>query len=611
MNKQLSACRRTLIGALYTVFILAATAMQAQTVSPQRVEAQAAVAAKDYTKALPLYKELYEASPNETYQEYLNVLLSAEKYKDAEKLVLSRMQNSFPATLFIDLGRVYKAQKKEAKAAEQYTLAVNRINGDDILTQKLTAAFTEVNELEYAIEAYKRAIQLTGNPYAYNAQIANLYIKTGQLDKALDQVLQIGVGQFLNTEAIETMFLEWMGNDPKKLQLAQKNLIRRINENPDNVNLPKLLTWIYTQRGDWEGALIQMEALDERNKGTGRELMEYAGTANNAKQYSYAQKAYDDVIAKGNTNPFYIQAKGEKLKMGFNQLKEDPNSTLQQATSLLALFDSFFVEYPGLYASPFANNYAELAALYADQPKKGISILQTAIQHPDTKRAQAGALKLQQADYNVLIGKIWDASLLYSQVDKDFKQDFLGEDARYRNARLAYYRGDFSWAQRQLDVLKASTSELIANDALSLSVLITENAEDSNYYPLNRFAYADLLLFQNKDSIAEKLLDSVAAAFPKHGLNDDILLLRSKMDIKHHKYTQAIDHLKEIVAKYGTDVLGDDALYNIADIYLNDLNDKENARKYYEQLIIDFPGSTFVQSARQQLNELKSPSSTP
>ncbi len=216
-------------------------------------------------------------------------------------------------------------------------------------------------------------------------------------------------------------------------------------------------------------------------------------------------------------------------------------------------------------------------------------------------------LKLQMGDYYLLEGKIWDASLTYSQVDKEFKQDAMGEDARFRNAKLAYYRGDFDWAQRQLLILKSATSELIANDALALSVLITENVEDSLKFPLQRFAFAGLLIAQNKDKEATDLLDSIATAFPKHPLNDDILMEHAKMAEKHHDYTTALNYLEKIHKDFGTDVLGDDAVYKIADIYFNIYNNKEKAKEYYEQLIIEYPGSTFVQLARQKLHDIDHP----
>ncbi|RYF91715.1 MAG: hypothetical protein EOO00_07980 [Chitinophagaceae bacterium] len=224
----------------------------------------------------------------------------------------------------------------------------------------------------------------------------------------------------------------------------------------------------------------------------------------------------------------------------------------------------------------------------------------------------SGWAKLQLGDYYILTGKIWDASLAYSQVDKAFREDQLGEEARFRNAKLAYYRSDFEWAQGQLSVLKASTSELIANDAMYLSVLITENIPpDSVMTPLQRFAYADLLLFQNKDKEAEALLDSIAQAFPKHPLNDDILMLRSRLAVKHRDYKLALDYLRQVYEACKNcgkdDLLRDDALFRTADIYHHFLEQPVLAKQYYEQLILDFPGSTFVQTARQKLAELDNP----
>jgi TolA-binding protein len=204
----------------------------------------------------------------------------------------------------------------------------------------------------------------------------------------------------------------------------------------------------------------------------------------------------------------------------------------------------------------------------------------------------------------VLLGRIWDASLSYSQVEKEFKQDVMAEEGRFRNAKLSFYRGDFDLAQKQLNILKSGTSNLIANDAIDLSVLITENVEDSNTAPLQRFAYADLLLFQNKDKEAEALIDSIAQAVPKHPLADDIVMMHATLAIKHRDFPRALAYLKEVMDKYGKDVLADDALFKTAQIYYEELHQTEEAKKYYEQLIIDYPGSTYVQTARQKLADI-------
>ena len=157
-------------------------------------------------------------------------------------------------------------------------------------------------------------------------------------------------------------------------------------------------------------------------------------------------------------------------------------------------------------------------------------------------------------------------------------------------------------------MLKASTSELIANDALYLSVLITENiSSDSNYVPLQRFAAADLLLFQNKDAEAARILDSVATNFKDHPLQDDILMKQAKIAQKHREYDKALAYLKRIHSEYGKDVLADDALFAMAEIQEKMLNKKDEAAKIYAQLIIEYPGSTYVQLARKKVKELEAP----
>ena len=369
----------------------------------------------------------------------------------------------------------------------------------------------------------------------------------------------------------------------------------------------EILTWVYTQKNDWEGAVIQIEALDERNQEPGRRLIDFARTAVAAKQYDIADRAFNDVIAKGEDKPFYMVAKSEQLSAGYARLISDPQNAGNTADTLAARYEFFLGAYPNFSPYQIVSDYADIEAHYLGDPGKAISIIQKALYRQDIRREQLGTLKLEMGDYYLLEGKIWMASLTYSQVDKEFKQDAMGEDARFRNAKLAYYRGDFDWAQRQLLVLKSATSELIANDALALSVLITENVEDSDRYPLKRFACADLLLEQNKVAEGYAILDSIVKVFPKHPLVDDILMLHAKTEERLKHYDKAIEYLERIHKEYGTDVLGDDAVYREAEVFRTEMNDMPKAKQEYEQLIIEYPGSTFVQAARQMLYEIDHP----
>lgn len=588
------------------IFLAALLALPGSNVFAQATVAGARqlAADKNYDKAIAAYAEVYSLSPDSVYKEYLTTLLAAKKYKQAEQLVRKQMTLRDNPLLLVDLGAVYESDGKTEKANEQFDRVIGMINGDMMFTDRMVKAFTDAKKDEYAIEAYEKTGKLIGAPFYFSLPEATLYAKIGKFDKAIDALLLSNPAQGLNLETVKSVLLELLGNDQEKLRIAQKVLISRINEHPGNGYYTELLTWIYTQKNDWEGALIQMEAIDELNKENGQHLMEFARTAAAAKEYTTAEKAYDDIILKGKELPYYNLAKSERLTVTLSQIKNNPEYKPEDVKNLAVLYDSFLAEYPKYYGMQTGSDYATLLAQYGDDVRGAIKILKKGLEDPDIRRNTAAQFKLQLGDYYILIGQLWEASLIYSQVDKEFKQDALAEEARFRNARLTYYQGDFDWAQQQLKILKSATSQLIANDAIYLSVLITENVEDSNLVPLQRFSKAGLLVFQNKDKEAEALLDSINMAYPQHPLNDDILMMRADLERKHHRYDKAITYLKKIYDEYKEDVLGDDAVYKMADIYQNDLHQPDSAKHYYEQLIIDYPGSTFVQIARQRLNEL-------
>ena len=573
-------------------------------------QARAFTEKKEYDKAAEVYKKMYEQNPadNDVYTEYLELLLQTKNYKEAEKIVDIQKSGkpNWPMP-FVDAGRVLQAAGKDKKAIEQYDEAIARLNGDDSWTRQVANKFVAMGNDDYAIKAYERVREQFQVKYMYTGPLSRLYAKKGETEKAIAVMLDGGQAFMMNgAEDTKAGLLEILGNDPKKLQAGQKALIKKINEQPDNPFFTDLLTWLYTQKDDWDGALMQVVALDTRLKEQGGRMLGFARYAVKEEKYDIAVKAYDEIISLGNDIPYYTIAASERLTAQFAALQKNVNFTKLDVEALLKQYDAFFTQSPQFYANDIVCDYAKLQAQYNNNPKAGIAILKKALEQPGLTKMLNGQCKLQLGDYMILDGDVWESSLLYSQVDKAFREDVLGEEARFRNAKLAYYRGDFEWAQGQLTVLKASTAELIANDALYLSILITENiTEDSNFTPLKRFAYADLLLFQNKDKEADVLLDSIVTNYPQHPLYDDILLQKAKLAQKHREYEKAIEYLVTIHAKHGKDVLGDDAVFRMGDIYERYMNKPDDAKKYYEMLIIEYPGSTFVQTARNRLAALQ------
>lgn len=565
---------------------------------------------QQYDKAVDAYKDLYKAEPanHKVYDGYIKSLMAAEEYKQAEKLLEKLIdQNPNNPVTRIDLGTVLKAQGKDKQAENAFEDAISKVNGDDMLTQLIAQKFISMERDDLALQTYEHATKMLHNNYLYSGPMSQLYFKMGNLDRAISTLLDAS-RSFYNrgVEEVKATLLEYLGDDKKKLAKAQKALIKKINEEPENPYYSDLLIWIYTQKNDWEGAFIQVRALDERYDENGERIVEFARYAVKEKEYQEALKAYDEALQMGDDYPFKASIINEQLDIKFLLLQENPEYAQEEVIALGKEYQTFLDSFPQYYVSETLRDYAKLEAQYADNPQKAIDLLQKSIAQPNARIDFAARCKLQLGDYYILVDRVWDASLTYSQVDKDFREDMLGEEARFRNGKLAYYRGDFDWANGQLSVLKASTSELIANDALYLSVLITENIPpDSNYLPLERFAHADLLLFQNKDEQAEKILDSIATYFPEHPLQDDILMQQAAIAKKHRKYEEAISYLKEIHTKHAKDVLADDALYKIAQIYEQNLENNKEAGEYYSQLVIEYPGSTFVQLARKKIKELE------
>ena len=237
--------------------------------------------------------------------------------------------------------------------------------------------------------------------------------------------------------------------------------------------------------------------------------------------------------------------------------------------------------------------------------QKASDLLYDIIEMPRASKQIVSEVKLELGDLLLFAGETWDASLLYSQVEKSNKNDVVGSQAKFRNAKLSYYNDDFQWAKSQLDVLRASTSKLVANDAMELSLLISDNMEeDSTYEMLSYYAAADLMVYRNQLDSAWMLLEEIVHRNLSHNLFDEVLMQKAKIRMKQGRFEEADSLLQFIVDHYGTDILADDALFMLAELNEQQLNNPEKARQCYEKLILDYPTSLYVDRARKRYRNM-------
>jgi hypothetical protein len=380
-----------------------------------------------------------------------------------------------------------------------------------------------------------------------------------------------------------------------------------VQKYPDQPIYTELLAWLFLQKKDFASAFVQTASLDKRYGEPGLRLMNLGQLAFNNRDFSTAVKSYQYVIDKGPLSDYYLSARMELLNVLTTEQEEKPGGNKEAFVLIEQQYEQTLYEV-GKNASTASliQDLAHIKAFRLDKIQEAIDLLDFALQMPGLYERSGAMCKLELADILLFKGEVWEASLLYSQVELDFKEDALGHEAKYRNAKVSYYSGDFEWAQTQLDVLKASTSKLISNDAIDLSLLITDNFNmDTLTLPMEMYARADFLSFKGKYAEAEITLDSITYQFAGHSLSDDILMMKASMKFKQGLFEDSRDMYQQVVDLYGMDINADDALFKLAGMYEYIFLDTEKAMPLYEKLIIEYPGSLYVVDARKRFRELR------
>jgi tetratricopeptide (TPR) repeat protein len=388
----------------------------------------------------------------------------------------------------------------------------------------------------------------------------------------------------------------------------KKQIYDRIQTEPNAIVYPELLIWLLLQEKDFAAAFRQVKALDRKLRENGNRLFQFANMAANERDFNTAIEAYDYIVeVKGANSGFYLEAKIEGLRCRRFKLMDDSNLTDSYIIELKSKYTDFLNELGrNRNTATILIDLAELEAYYLNNLPIAISLLTEVIGFPGINPRLQATAKLNLGDYQLMFGEIWEATLLYSQVDKAFQDDLLGQDARFRNARLSYYTGDFTWAQSQFDVLKASTSKFISNDALDLSVFIMDNLGlDTTPEPLKMYAKAELLSFQNQTQAAFHVLDEIVKNYPDHSLMDDIWYLKGNIYRKQKKYAEAITFYEKTISSDPGGIRTDNALFALGELHELFVKDTEKAKSYYERIFMEFTDSLYAVEARKKFRQLR------
>jgi len=534
--------------------------------------------------------------------------IALEDYDQAERLIKKQIRKNKRDLLnYIELGYIYKLQKKETKAVEQYQFVVNNIPANRNMINRIGNSFLSKREFNYAEDTYAKGRELI--PYTFHYEMANVYAYQRKSQELIDEYLDLLIEEPESLPSIMNHLQARMSSnyDDNFKYILKRTLIKRIQKNKGGYIYNEVLIWYYVQEKDFNNAIIQAKALDRRLKEGGRRLIELGGFATSNGMYETAKEAYSYVIKRNKGSVYYRQAKLAYLNVLYIQVEKGQIRSKEQIEHLEKQYIEAIDEFGKNYTTiGLIKNFAHLLAFYLDKSPEAVSMLKSIIKLPDLKPLLKGACKIELADILVLQGEVWEATIEYAQAEKLNKGNNVGYEARFKRAKLAFYMGNFDWAQAQLDVLKGSTSQLIANDAFHLSMLITDNIGiDTTNRALRYFSRAEMYLVQNKEELALLILDTLENGYKSSLLIDEVLFLKAKLFESQGDIDRAIINLKKIEASYAFDLLGDDAIYKLAQIYDYQKNNKDEAKKYYKKIIFDYPGSIYVTESRKRFRILR------
>ncbi len=562
----------------------------------------------EFGKAALLYESLLKKTPSSTYlyTNYLNCLVALKDFEKADRMIRDQSRQ-FPSEPAYKVDRAWLQVKagnpdKAKKMAEE---TVDDIRNEE---QALAVALALIRRdfLPAAESAFLKGRKLADDSFLFSGDLSALYARMGKKEAMINEGIRYAQSNPANLEEVERIFQDNISEE-QDWELLIKTLRQGIQRNPDDGASNELLMWTLVQKKDFYAAFVQFRALDKRRNEMGKRVMDLAIICLKNGDFDNAVRCYEYVVSLGENKPFYFQAEYGLLDVSYKRIAVYNRYKQQDVLDAVQAYQRFIDRYKQFSETEFAEKQlAQLYLFYLDRPDTAIRILENIVQNPRVKKAFKGEAKLDLGDAYLMIGEVWDAELYYSQVDKEFKEEPMGQEAKFRMARLFYYKGEFERAAAYLDVLKTATTQLISNNAIQLSLLIQDNTGlDTTEEPMKLYAASELLIFRNKTQEGLEKLDEIERLFPNHALQDEILMAKAKAMLRQNLPDSALHYLERIVSSHGADILADNALFMMAQICEYRLNQPERAMELYERVLLEYPSSLFAVEARKRFRFLR------
>lgn len=556
----------------------------------------------EFEKALISYQRLLKDKPgNQDYfLKIVEIYHQLEQYEKVRELLQEKISKNRNPQYLVELGYNYQLNNNQEKAQEFYNQAIEKIKERPVYTYYVANRFESHALFDYAINAYETGMALN-DKLNYHIQLARIYGELGQTEKMFDNYITYLEKNINYSSYIQRSISGYITENPEDENNIKfkRVLIKKIQTNP-NILWNQLLSWLYVQQKEYSKAFIQEKAIYKREQLSLDGILDLSEITLKEDNYEIANEILDYIIENAINPETIVEAHKNKLELEVKHAsKKDYNALDERYKALLTSFGRV-PETVDLQLS-----YANFLAFRLNQPETAITFLKEGLTNNLNKFLQA-KIKLVLGDILIFQERFNEALIYYTQIQANLKNSTLAQEARFKVAKASYYKGDFDWAESQLKILKSSTSQLIANDALDLKLLISDNKfEDSTQTALRQYAKADLMAYQNKTNEAIAILDTVLANHKTETIVDQALFMQAQLYEKQNENLKAEANYQSIIANFKDEILIDDAYYALGNLYLNKLNQPERAKFLFEQIIFNHADSIHFVEARKKYRALR------
>lgn len=556
----------------------------------------------EFKKALVIYENLNKEKPYSYKFVYklIETHQQLEQFDEAENILIQRLEKRRNPTLIVELGYNYQLKDSLDKANKYYEEAIAYIDDKPNYIYSIAKKFEDHSLLKHAIRVYDKGKLLTPDK-DYSIQLARIYGDQGDIEKMFANYIEYIAYKpnYLNNikRAISDFISENSANENNTY--LRRSLLKKIQQEP-NPYWYEMLSWLYVQEKAYNKSFIQEKALYKRNPESLDRIIELAVTAHNDNDDETAKNIFNYIIRTTQDVSTALTAHQYILEI------DTKNATAKALKLIDESYNNLFDEFgKSELTLPLQLAYGKFLAFNQNDSNTATTFLRESLKL-NISEFQEAKVKLLLADILVLQEKFNEALIFYSQIQVNLKNSTISQEARFKVAKTSYYKGDFEWAESQLKILKSSTSQLIANDALDLKLLISDNKyEDSTQTALKYYAKADLFAFQNKTDDAISLLDKILAEHKGESITDQALYQQAKLFEKKKLYNKAVANYLIIIKDYRDDILADDAHYYLAELYNTYLAKPEEAKLLYEKIIFEHEDSIYFIEARKKFRMLR------